>query len=760
MMEQGRAINVGIVGGGPGCKAIMVMIFAEKLSELPMNLIGVASTNTNAEGYLFAEEKGLYTTTDYRDLYKLENLDMIIELTGKDKVTAEISQNKPVHVRLMDHVAARLFWDLFQIEEKRIAERKRAEAALEAAEREKADILGALVEHVVHQDSELRVLWANRTACEAAGRSLEDILGRHCYEIWAQRAHVCPDCPVTKAMETGRTETAEKWTPDGRAWFVRGHPMRDERGNVIGAVEVTLEITQRKRAQEALKESERELSTVFNSVRDGIVVLDEEGTITKVNRSAVRASQYAEEELIGQSFENLRFFDSDSLVKMQVAFKLGIKGIESSPLEAQLITKEGKKLYLDILSSPLRGNGETAGVVAILRNITARKIAMEEKRHLEARLQQAQKMESIGTLAGGIAHDFNNVLMGIQGHVSMMLLHMDPAHPLQKHIKGIEESIENGASLTSQLLGFARGGKYEVEAADLNELIERTCDMFGRTRKELTIHTNYQRDIWSVEVDWGQIEQVLLNLFFNARQAMPKGGDLYVETEHDFLDDKYTKPYGVKSGKYVRITVMDTGVGMDEATRQRIFDPFFTTKEMSRGTGLGLASAYGIIQNHGGIIDVSSQKGKGTTFRIYLPASEKAIVKKKKTLPDDILKGTETVLLVDDEIKILDIGKEILEEMGYKVLTAQNGKEAVRIFKQNKDVIDLVILDMIMPEMGGGEAYDSIREEKPQVKALLSSGYSIDGEASEILERGCDGFIQKPFKMKELSMKIREILDK
>ena len=758
-MELDRPINVGIVGGGPGCKAIMAMIFGEKLSELPMNLIGVASINTSAAGYVYAREKGLFTTTDYRDLYKLKDLDMIIELTGSDKVATEISQSKPSHVRLMDHVAARLFWDLFQIEEKRIADRKQAEAALAAAEREKADILGALVEHLVHQDAELRILWANRAACKSVGLSLPEIMGRRCYQIWGGREDICPDCPVAKAMETGRTEAIEKWTPDGRAWFVTGHPIKDEKGSVIGAVEVTLEITERKRAQEALRESERELTTVFNSVRDGIVVLDEKGIITKVNRSAMRVSEYTEEELVGRSFETLGFLDEDSLGKMQVAFRLGIKGMESSSFEGQLTTKDGRKLYLDILSSPLRGNGKTVGVVAILRNITARKIAMEERRRLEARLQQSQKIEAIGTLAGGIAHDFNNVLMGIQGHVSMMMLRTDSGHPLLRHMRGIEESIENGATFTSQLLGFARGGKYEVRAADLNELIERTCDMFGRTRKELTIHTKYRKDIWPVEVDWGQIEQVLLNLFFNAWQAMPDGGDLYVETDHDCLDDKYTEPFGADSGKYVKITVRDTGVGMDEATRQRIFDPFFTTKEMGRGTGLGLASAYGIVQNHGGIIDVSSQKGKGATFKIYLPASEKAITQKRKRLPDDILNGTETVLLVDDEIKILDIGREILEEMGYKVLVAENGNHAVKVFKEHKEAIDLVILDMVMPEMGGGEAFDRIREEEPQAKVLLSSGYSIDGQASNILERGCDGFIQKPFKMKELSVKIREILD-
>ncbi|MBW1742322.1 MAG: PAS domain S-box protein [Deltaproteobacteria bacterium] len=759
-MEQNKALNVGIVGGGPGCKAIMAMIFGDKLKELRMNLVGVASTNTEAVGYLYAKDKGLHTTTDYHDLYTLEDLNMIIELTGKDEVTAEISQNKPSHVRLMDHVAARLFWDVFQIEEERITERNQAEAALGAAEREKTAILGALVEHVVHQDTDLKILWANRAACESAGLSLQEVLGRHCYEIWGQREDPCPDCPVAKAMETGRTEEIEKWTSDGRAWYVRGHPMRDEEGSIAGAVEVTLEITERKQAQEALKESERELSTVFSSVRDGIVVLDEKGEITKVNRSVLQASGYAQKDLIGQPFQALQFFDSDSLSRMEVAFGLGIQGIESAPFEAQLKARGGKRLYLDILSSPLRGDGNIVGVVAILRNITARRVAIEERKRLEARLQQAQKMESIGTLAGGIAHDFNNVLMGIQGHTSMMMLQMDSAHPHLRHVKGIEESIENGASLTKQLLGFARGGKYEVKATDLNELIEKSCDMFGRTRKEITIHTGYQTDIWAVEVDWGQIEQVLLNLFFNAWQAMPQGGDLHVETAHAFLDDDYTRPFGAAAGNYVKISVKDTGVGMDNATRQRIFDPFFTTKGMGRGTGLGLASAYGIIQNHGGIIDVASEQGKGTTFSIYLPASEKTILPKEKRLNDGILKGTETLLLVDDEDKILNVGREILEEMGYKVLIARNGKEAVEIFNEHKDSIDLVILDMIMPEMGGGEAYDRIREERPEVKVLLSSGYSIDGQASEILERGCNGFIQKPFKMKELSIKIREVIGK
>ncbi|GAH39233.1 unnamed protein product, partial [marine sediment metagenome] len=233
-----------------------------------------------------------------------------------------------------------------------------------------------------------------------------------------------------------------------------------------------------------------------------------------------------------------------------------------------------------------------------------------------------------------------------------------------------------------------------------------------------------------------------------------------VETSSVVLDENYTKPFGVKPGNYVKISVTDTGVGMDEATQQRIFDPFFTTKEMGRGTGLGLASAYGIIKNHGGVMNVYSKKGEGTTFNVYLPASEKEVTIREKKLADEILRGTETVLIVDDEDMILDVGEEMLKEMGYKVLLARSGKEAVELYRKYKHEIDLVILDMIMPDMGGGEAYDKMKENNPKIKVLLSTGYSIRGQATEILERGCDGFIQKPFKIKELSGKIREILDK
>jgi len=378
---------------------------------------------------------------------------------------------------------------------------------------------------------------------------------------------------------------------------------------------------------------------------------------------------------------------------------------------------------------------------------------------METQLQQAQRMESLGTLAGGIAHNFNNVLMGIQGRTSFMMMDKDGSHPDFEHLKGIEEYVQNAAELTKDLLGFARGGKYESRPIDLNELIKHENLMFGRTRKEITLRGKYGKHLWAVETDQGQIRQALLNLYVNAWQAMPAGGDLYTQTENVTVDEGYVKPYEVIPGRYVKISVTDTGIGMDEATRERIFDPFFTTREMGTGTGLGLASVYGIVKNHGGFINVYSEKGEGTIFNIYLPASEKEVVEEEKP-PGEIVKGEGTILLVDDEEMITDVGELLLGKLGYHVLTAKSGQEAIDVYGKNMGDIDLVILDMIMPGMNGGETYDRLKEIDPDIKVLLSSGYSISGQAREILDRGCNGFIQKPFSMKAISQIIKENLDK
>ena len=397
-------------------------------------------------------------------------------------------------------------------------------------------------------------------------------------------------------------------------------------------------------------------------------------------------------------------------------------------------------------------------ILIVTRDITDRKRVEEEKRRLEERLQRAHKMEAIGTLAGGIAHDFNNLLMAIQGYTSLTLLTLDLDDPNRERLKIIQEQVQSGAELTRQLLGFARGGRYEVKPADINDVIQKTSSMFGRTKKEITIHMKYEKNLSPVEVDLGQMEQVFMNLYVNAWQAMPGGGEIYLQTENVFLNNKQALSYSVKPGKYVKITVTDTGTGIDEKTRERIFDPFFTTKAMGRGAGLGLATVYGIIKGHKGMINVYSEPGHGTTFTIYLPASEKKVVK-KETATGTIDRGTETILLVDDEKIVLEANREMLESMGYRVYAVGSGQEAIALFMGKRNEIDLVILDMIMPGISGGETFDRLREINPEIKVLLSSGYSLNGEAQTIMDRGCKGFIQKPFQIEKLSQKVREMLD-
>jgi two-component system, cell cycle sensor histidine kinase and response regulator CckA len=393
------------------------------------------------------------------------------------------------------------------------------------------------------------------------------------------------------------------------------------------------------------------------------------------------------------------------------------------------------------------------------QEIEERKRAEKERANLEDMLIQAQKMEAIGTLGGGIAHDFNNLLMGIRGHASLMLADMDANHPLHDNLISIEQYVQAGAELTSQLLAFAMKGKYEVKTTDLNELIVKNVQMFARTNKGISISTQYQDNIWPVDVDQGQIDQVLLNLFVNAAQAMSNSGNLFIRTKNVMLDADYVQKFNVKPGNYIRTSVQDTGVGMDESTIAKIFDPFFTTKEMGRGTGLGLASAYGILRNHGGFIAVASKINEGSTFDFYLPASFKEVVK-EKSFEKTLLKGSETILIIDDEDMIIDVTSRMLKKLGYKFLIAQSGHEALELFAAEKNHIDLVILDMIMPGMGGKDTYEALKKINPDVKILLSSGYSISGEAMELINRGCNGYIQKPFSYAQLSLRMREILDK
>ena len=387
--------------------------------------------------------------------------------------------------------------------------------------------------------------------------------------------------------------------------------------------------------------------------------------------------------------------------------------------------KSGEIVWIEASVVLVTWEGSPAALT-FLRDITVQK-------KLEEQLFHAQKMEAIGTLAGGVAHDFNNLLMGILGYTSLMLMKTDKNHPFYENLKIIERQVESGADLTRRLLGFARGGKYDVRPVNVNDLIIKTSEIFSRTKKEITIHRKLQEDLYTIEADTGQIEQVLLNLYVNAWQAMPSGGELYLESGNTIFHEQENRPFNAKPGQYVKISVTDTGVGMDSETQKRIFEPFFSTKGVGKGTGLGLASAYGIIRNHGGIINVYSEKGHGTTFTIYLPASVKEAVETKPA-EEKLLTGEETILVVDDEQVNVELMKELLEKLGYKILTAQSGKKAIELYRKHFKDIKLVILDMIMPEMNGRETLVKLMEIDNKVRVLLSSGYSINGEAAKHFE--------------------------
>ncbi len=520
-----------------------------------------------------------------------------------------------------------------------------------------------------------------------------------------------------------------------------------------------LEVDERKKAEAALRESEAKYRLLADNITDNIWTLDLDCMrFSYVSPSVVNLLGYSADEAMGLQLENLLTPPSMKLATEVLAEELSeepqnVDPPRSRTLELEQYRKDGTTIWTEVSVRFIYDKeGRPSSLLGVTRDIS-------ERKRLQHQLQQVQRLESLGTLAGGIAHDFNNLLMGIQGRITLMLMDKETSHPHFGDLKEIEEYVGSAADLTRQLLGFARGGKYEVKPTSVNKLLKNSSGMFGRTKKEIAIHSKYQLGVWPVEVDPGQMDQVLMNFFVNASQAMPGGGDLYLETENVILDEEYVNPFSVEAGKYVKISITDTGVGMDKVTQGRIFEPFFTTKAMGRGTGLGLASAYGIIRNHGGFINVYSEKGKGTTFNIYLPASEKEVIE-EKPLSEEVLKGCETILVVDDEELILDVVKPMLMRMGYDVLIAKSGKEAIQVYGENKDQIDLIVLDMVMPDMGGGEAYDRISDMNPEVKVILSSGYSINGQAKKILDRGCSDFIQKPFRVKQLSQKIREILDK
>lgn len=602
-------------------------------------------------------------------------------------------------------------------------------------------------------DSDCRYLFMNQHHALRLNMPKEKITGLAYQDCHSPEQSAAFAASVQSVYQTGVSIQGEHQSSRDDGYFLRTFsPVRDSANpdKIIAVTVVSKDITPRRKFEEALQKSEEKYRQLIEYSNEAIFIITA-GKISYANKRTENMLGYPINDLQLFPFFDLAIEEDRTMIQEQQEALLG-KNSAQANISFRMVSKEGSTIWVAINSVMIMWENAPA-TLNFMRDITLQK-------KTETQLIQAQKMESIGTLAGGIAHDFNNLLMGIQGHTSLALLTLDKNDSNYEHIKAIESLVQSGAGLTKQLLGFARGGKYEVKRVDLNALIDKTSQTIGRTKKETTIHHYFENKLWPTDLDQVQMEQVLINLFINAAQAMPEGGDLFIETKNIYVDENHFKSYSGKGGRYVKVSVTDTGVGMDEKTRERIFEPFFTTKEMGRGTGLGLASVYGIIKNHSGFINVYSEKGQGSTFNIYLPVSTQD---KKDKYPAvepaiSISAGKETILLVDDEDMILDVASEMLKALGYRIITAQNGSAAVNLYKQKKEHIDLVIIDMVMPDMNGGEVFDEIKKINPHSKILLSSGYSLNGQAGRIMERGCDGFIQKPFTMSDISRQLRKIL--
>jgi PAS domain S-box-containing protein len=650
-----------------------------------------------------------------------------------------------------------------------ISERKRTEDQIRSTNRRLAQIIDFLPDATFVIDTGGEVIAWNRAMEELTDVYAGDMIGKSDYEyaipIYGQRRPLLIDLVLDPREELEArysnvvwkdgSVTAETYlSPDvgRREYHLWGTAtvLYDEQGRVIGAIESIRDITERKQNEEALKISEAKYKFLVDNTTDGIFIIQDWRIKVPNSRLAV-ITGYTQEEIEQiPVLELIHPCDRDRVRETHLKRMAGEKPPESYSF--WVITKYGENILVELSAVVISWQSRPA-TLNTLRDKT--------HQHLrEQQLERAQRMESIGTLAGGIAHDFNNLLMAIQGGISIILLKKDPHDWEFERLKSIEQYVQDGAELTQQLLGFARGGKFETRTLNPQALVQQSSRMFSRTRKELTVETRFPAMTWPIDADPGQMEQVLLNLYINAWQAMPHGGTLFLETANVEIragDDRFPD---VDPGKYVRISVGDNGVGMDPETQKKIFDPFFTTKEIGRGTGLGLASVYGIVKNHKGFIEVSSHPGAGSTFDLYLPTSTKGL-EEAGTEADTMVQAKaagETILLVDDEDMILEVTHELLTSSGYQVLKAGSGSQALELYQRHIDDIDIVLLDMIMPGMNGAETYDRLKSIDPDVKVILTSGYSVDAQAEKIFAKGCNGFLQKPFTIKSLSSKITAVL--
>jgi len=656
-------------------------------------------------------------------------------------------------------VLALLAWNrtLKRNVEKRTAELKTSEERISL-------ILNSIAEGIYGVDLRGNCTFCNPAALRLFGyERAEELVGKKIHPVVHHTRqdgshYHSKDCRIYCCYREGKSAHAEDevfWRCDGTSFPVEywAQPVMHN-GVPIGAVTAFTDITERKQMENSLQRSENLLQTIIDTEPDCLKMVDAQGNLIMMNRAGldmIEADTF--EQMKGQCI--CPFITSEHRQDFMDLTARVFEG-QSGTLMFEMTGLKGRHLWLETRAVPFRNEkNEIIALLGITRDIT-------ERRKLEEQLRQSQKMESIGTLAGGVAHDFNNILTAISGYGHLTLMKMAAGDPLRPNIRQILEASDRAAHLTRDLLMFSRKQPIDRRPVDLNEGIQKLGKFLTRViGEDIAFKTTLSGGAIPVLADSYQIDQVLMNLATNARDAMPKGGSFAITTEQVWLNESFTSSHGLDMpGKYAVISVSDTGQGMNEETRQRVFEPFFTTKEVGKGTGLGLSVVYGIVQQHDGQVTVYSEPGHGTTFRVYLPVNETSASAETVTVAEEPpVGGSETILLAEDDKTVREMTLLLLQDFGYTVITAVDGEDAVKKFSENKDRIQLLLFDLIMPGKSGKDAYDEIQLVRPDIKVIFSSGYDPDMVRQKALLEQHVPVVYKPVPMAMLLKKIRSVLD-